>query len=126
MYNEKLKEEIGELRKEIERLRRDFWRSQHPYGEVKIGLNFYYSNVAHVCYRPDYDTELYLGDVFRFSHIKYSIKISKDTTYLVLEYQKRENAEPVDVKQTFVIKNGVVIELDKEFVLDSFDITGTI
>jgi hypothetical protein len=125
MFNKKLKEEIEVLREEIEGLRRDFWRSQYPYGEVRAGYG-YSPLYARVYYKPDYDTNICLDDVFRFPCIKYSIKTIKDKTYLVLEYQKRENAEPVDVKQTFIIKNGVAVELDKEVALDSFDTTGTI
>jgi hypothetical protein len=126
MFNKKLKEEIEGLREEIERLRRNFWCSQYPYGEVGIISSSCSRYTAHVYYKPNHNTEIYLTEVFIFPSIKYFIKKFADKTYLVLESQKRENAEPVDIKQTFVIKNGVAVELDKEFVLDSFDITGTV
>jgi hypothetical protein len=126
MFNKKLKEEIEHLRKEIETLRENFWYSQYPYGEVKHRYSEF-TGRGDLFYKPHYHMEpIYLNTILWHSPIKYSVKTSRDKTYLVLEYKGIKNTEPVDVKQTFIIKNGVAVELDKEVVLDSFDITGTV
>jgi len=125
MFNKKLKKEIEGLREEIEGLRRDFWRSQYPYGEVTCERSLFLGNTS-IYYKSDYNITLYITAMLYTTQIKYSIKKRVNLIYLTLEYQKRENAEPVDVKQTFVIKNGIAVEIDKEVTLDSFDITGTV
>jgi hypothetical protein len=126
MFNKRLKKEIEELKGEIKGLRKDFWRSQYPYGEVKRIYSEFTGRVD-LFYKPDYHMEpIYLNTILQHCPVKYSIKTIRDKTCLVLEFQKRENAEPVDVKQVFIIKNGVVVELDKEITLDSFDKEGTV